>query len=115
MSRVLSVSEFAEVSHMPESTIRYYSKLGLLPPVMRGENKYRYFSRKQVAHVNVIRTFQELGLPLSEIRSAMTQRSPQYVIDLLGRQSKVINGNMTKLADAGAFSKKTGNGKEEPK
>ncbi len=99
-TRLFPVKEFAQFVHMPASTIRYYSRLGLLPPAMRGSNNYQYYSKRQIVRLNVIRTFQELGVPLSDMLSLINQRTPQSVVDLLSNQEKVLNSNITRWAGA---------------
>ena len=88
---LFSVSEFAEFSRTTRETLRHYDRIGLLAPVSRGANKYRFYSNRQLAVVNVIRTLQELGMTLDEIKKTMDKRSPAFVDELFERQINMID------------------------
>jgi len=41
----LKIGELAKQTNLAVGTLRYYSDLGLLQPVQRGDNGYRYYSQ----------------------------------------------------------------------
>jgi len=90
-SGFLSVSEFAKFSRTTTHTLRHYDKLGLLSPISRGANKYRYYNTDQIAVVNLIRTLQELGMALDEIQDFKNHRSPEVIDELFTNQVKKID------------------------
>ncbi len=49
----MSVSDFANIARTNSDTLRYYDNIGLLSPAVRGENKYRYYSLKQLPLCNM--------------------------------------------------------------
>ena len=82
-SGLFSVNAFATFSRTTRDTLHHYDRIGLLSPESRGNNKYRYYSSEQLAVVNVIRTLQELGLSLAEIKNLKDHRTPENVAELL--------------------------------
>jgi len=88
---LFSVNDFAKFSRTSKDTLLYYDRIGLLSPVSRGENNYRYYSHGQLAIVNVIRTFQELGMSLSEIKELKDDRTPEDIFELYARLIEKIN------------------------
>ena len=74
---VFSVSDFAKYSRTTKDTLLHYDRINLLTPIERGENDYRYYSPSQLATVNVIRTLQQLGMSLSEIKELIDRRNPE--------------------------------------
>jgi len=86
-----SVKDFARFSRTSKDTLLYYDRIGLLSPMLRGENNYRYYSHGQLAVVNMIRTFQELGMSLSEIKDMKDNRTPEEIYELYARQIEKIN------------------------
>ena len=89
--RFFSVGDFAKFSRTTRDTLHHYDKIGLLSPMSRGENNYRYYSIGQLAVVNVIRTLQELGLSLAEIKKLKDSRTPENVDEVFLRQIEKIN------------------------
>ncbi len=83
-----------------ESALRYYDKIDLLSPVHRGENKYRYYTISQLALCNTIRTLQNAGVTLAEIKELKEKRTPEIIKSVLTRQVEDLNDRRDKLGEA---------------
>lgn len=59
---------------MEATTIRYYERIGLMPPPTRRESGYRDYGQDAVARIGFIRAAQSVGLTLGEIRETMAFR-----------------------------------------
>ena len=92
--RFFSVGDFAKFSRTTCYTLRHYDRIGLLSPMSRGDNNYRYYSSGQLAIVNVIRTLQELGLSLSQIKNLKENRNPENVDAILLNQIEKIDSKI---------------------
>jgi DNA-binding transcriptional MerR regulator len=90
-NRLFSVRDFARFSRSTKDTLLYYDRIGLLSPEVRGENKYRYYSIRLLATVNVIRTLQRLGMSLEEIKDLKDHRTPEFTVKLFARQIEKID------------------------
>ncbi|MCL2391579.1 MAG: MerR family transcriptional regulator [Oscillospiraceae bacterium] len=90
-SGLLTISDFAKYSRTTRDTLLHYDRIGLLSPVSRGENKYRYYSNTQLAVVNVIRTCQNLGMTLEEIKSLKDRRTPELFREVFTHQIEKID------------------------
>ncbi len=88
---LFSISDFADFARTTKDTLIHYDKIGLLSPVSRGENNYRYYSGNQLAVVNVIRTFQDLGMSLGDIKEMKDHRTPESIDEMLEKQMEKIN------------------------
>ena len=59
-------------------TIRYYERIGLLPPPARTDGNYRLYTQAHVERLTFIRNCRTLDMTLEEIRSLLNLRdSPQ--------------------------------------
>jgi len=99
-SGLLSISDFAEFSRTTRDTLLHYDRIGLLSPVLRGENNYRYYSSSQLAIVNVIRTFQQLGMSLDDIRGLRDRRTPELANMVFERQIEEIDNKIKEWVSA---------------
>lgn len=63
----LQIGDLAREADVPVSTIRYYERIGLLPPAARSEARYRLYNDISVDEVRFIRRAQALGFTLPEI------------------------------------------------
>ena len=88
---IFTVADFAEFTRTTRDTLLHYEKIGLLPPESRGENNYRFYSHGQLAVVNLIRTCQELGMTLAEIKKLTLVRTPAMIYELLEQQMERID------------------------
>lgn len=63
-----SISEAAAKFNIPESTIRYYDKKGLLPLVERNDAGRRLFSEDQIALLATVMCLKNTHMPISGIQ-----------------------------------------------
>ncbi|MDP9729589.1 MerR family transcriptional regulator [Alicyclobacillus sp. TC] len=66
-----SIGEVAAKFNIPESTLRYYEKQGLLPLIERDEAGRRLFSEDQVALLATVICLKTTHMPISEIKQYM--------------------------------------------
>ena len=70
----LKIGELAKQTGIAVGTLRYYSDLGLLQPVARGDNGYRYYSLNASRQVEFIKKAQTIGFTLEEIKTILDVR-----------------------------------------
>ena len=70
----LKIGELAKQTGLAVGTLRYYSDLGLLLPVYRGDNGYRYYSEDATSQVQFIKKAQAIGFTLEEIKQILDVR-----------------------------------------
>ena len=89
-----TISDFAKHSRTTRDTLLHYDKIGLISPVARGENGYRYYFGNQFAIVNVIRTFQEMGVTLKEIKRLRDSRTPENTYERFTKRVEYIDAKI---------------------
>ena len=94
---LLTIHQFSEMTGVPDSTLRYYDNLGLLTPVSRGRNHYRYYSPHQVTMLNFITVLSELGVPLAQVADLIKKRSPEFVMEILMERERELDLELKKL------------------
>jgi DNA-binding transcriptional MerR regulator len=63
----LTVSALADQAGLSADTVRYYERVGLLPPPARSAAGYRLYDQDAVARLRLIKGAQRAGLRLREI------------------------------------------------
>lgn len=71
----LKIGELAKQTGLTVGTLRYYSDIGLLQPVQRGDNGYRYYAANASEQVQFIKKAQALGFTLEEIKQILDVRN----------------------------------------
>lgn len=80
---IFTVSEFANLSRTSRERLLNYDKQGLLSPLLRGDNNYRYYSSDQLALIALICTQMEFDVPLAKIKRIKDQRTPENTAAML--------------------------------
>ncbi len=65
----MTIGEAAEKTGLTADTLRYYEKIGLIPPVPRKENGLRDYGAETLKIVGLIQQFKEIGMPLETIQA----------------------------------------------
>ncbi|MDO5530974.1 MerR family transcriptional regulator [Sutterella sp.] len=67
----MRIRDLAQLTGNTPETIRYYEKIGLLPPPRREANNYRQYGEIHVSRLDFIRHCRNLDIGLVEIRSLL--------------------------------------------
>ncbi|MDR2860963.1 MAG: MerR family transcriptional regulator [Syntrophobacterales bacterium] len=94
---IFSISDFAKFARTTRDTLLHYDKIGLLSPVSRGDNNYRYYSNGQLGIFNMIRTLRTFGMSLAEIKRLKNNRTPTLVDMILDNQIKHLDERINNL------------------
>lgn len=72
---MLTIGEIARAAGIATSAIRYYERIGLLPPAKRVNTKRRY-DESILQKLAVIRLAQRAGLSIAEIQTLLHDNNP---------------------------------------
>lgn len=65
---ILSIGELAKVSGLRQSTLKFYSEIGILPFSQDGERLIRKYKKDEALNrLEEIRKLKEKGMPIKEI------------------------------------------------
>lgn len=85
----MKIKEFAKACGVPESTVRYYDKKGVLKPVETNlATGFRYYGESQIADVGKIMSLKAAGFTLAEIKKITSGRADTEVIQNLFAEKK---------------------------
>ncbi|WP_248761174.1 MerR family transcriptional regulator [Paenibacillus sp. ATY16] len=100
MEPVFSIAEISERSGLSYDTIRYYVKIGLLPPTKRKENGQREYGTVHLERLNFITRIKRTGMPLREIKRYMslaTAKNYESCYDVLYKHKHEIESQMVEI------------------
>lgn len=107
--RRYSIKETAELSGLPESTLRYYETMGLIDPIERdGSSKHRTYGEDDVNLIVGIACLSATGMSIADMRkyldnfrsgkdAAKEQKSlleTQEMLDFYAEQALLQNSNI---------------------
>ena len=108
MPTFFKVSELSQQTGIHIETIRYYEKIGLLPPPKRNSNGYRCYTTNSVQQLLFIKTCRSLGFSLEEIKTLYHwQQNPisncQQVDDLVAHHLEQVDMKIQQLQEIRAM------------
>jgi Cu(I)-responsive transcriptional regulator len=68
----VKIGELASATATKVETVRYYEKIGLLPPPARTSANYRAYGNEHLARLSFIRRARDLGFTLEAVRELLT-------------------------------------------
>lgn len=98
----MRVAELAAAVGVKPDTVRYYEKVGLLPPPERTPAGYRQYDAAAIDRLRFVQGAQRLGLRLTDIRDLLavrdTGRCPcEPAEHLLSRRIAEVDAEITRL------------------
>ncbi|MEK4520789.1 MerR family transcriptional regulator [Psychrobacillus sp. FSL W7-1493] len=72
MYTIQQASLFIEI---PASSIRYYEKINLIPPIKRNQQGHRIFDEQAIELLKLIKCFRSLGMAIEDIRENISKLS----------------------------------------
>lgn len=91
------ISEVAKKAGISRATLLYYDKINLLSPSYYHQNKYRYYTYRDLEKLELILTLKESGLSLKSIQSFLDNPSHEEGIRLMIRQQEMVNERIEEL------------------
>ena len=67
----LKIGDLARATETKVETVRYYERIGLMPPPERTQANYRSYTTAHLERLNFIRHARGLGFDIAEIRSLL--------------------------------------------
>lgn len=92
------ISELAERTGFPASTLRYYEQQGLLPAVARTSGGYRSYDERALERLRFIARAKQLDLPLGEIRELAAVWDDGACAPVQHRLAGLIDGKIADVA-----------------
>ncbi|MEV6850144.1 MerR family transcriptional regulator [Actinoplanes sp. NPDC051411] len=90
---MLTIGEFAQLTHLSIRTLRRYHEAGLLEPArVDPSTGYRYYSPAQIPSAQVIHRLRELDLPLADVKAVLATESP-------GERASLVSDHLRRLED----------------
>ncbi|NOQ62027.1 MerR family transcriptional regulator [Mycolicibacterium fortuitum] len=103
----MRISQLAQRSGVPASTLRFYETVGLLP-AQRTDAGYRIYDEAAVDRLAVIRAAKQVGLALEEISGLLTVWDQGACVDVRTRLRPMMTARLdevtTRIAELRAFA-----------
>lgn len=98
----MTIGTLADRLGLNTRTIRYYERVGLIPPAQRSEGGYRLYMPADEDRIRFIKSAQRLGLTLGEVKETLAfrergERPCRYVAGLIDDRLGEVNQRLREL------------------
>lgn len=98
----MQIGELAQRTGLSKDTLRFYEKVGLLPPAPKRENGYRDYPESWVSNLQLLIRARELGFTLEELKQLallfqQRQLSPREMTRHLAQKEQEIDARIAQL------------------
>ena len=78
-----TIREVAQETGLTVHTLRYYERVGLIPPVPRAESGHRQYRNEDVAWFRFLQKLRATGMPIRKVREyvALQQRGDETLLE----------------------------------
>lgn len=98
MERKYSIGEVSKICSIPIKTLRYYDEIGLMVPEFRNEeSRYRYYSKKQMVNLFIIRQLRTLGFSLKNLKELFLDSHLKNLDDMIRERLDEIDEEIQEL------------------
>ena len=67
----MTITEVSLIYGLSKDTLRYYEKVGLLDPVIKGDNGQRDYKEENLKQIEFIKCMRSVNIPISELTKYM--------------------------------------------
>lgn len=92
------VGELARLTGTSQRTIDYYTQLGLIHPIKRTDNNYRYYNDETITRLKRIESLKQEKYSLEEIKSSLDHMDRVSSEDLVADKLTDLQLHMQQLA-----------------
>ncbi|WP_314588202.1 MerR family transcriptional regulator [Paenibacillus terrigena] len=85
-----TIGEVSQILDIPVDTLRYYDRIGLLPPRERETNNYRYYNLEQFDALITIRMLRAMEVPIERIQELLKENRLDGIQGLLKEKGEEI-------------------------
>lgn len=100
----MKIAEVSERYNISTDTLRYYERIGLIPPVNRNESGIREYSELDIQRVEFIKCMRRAGLPIETLIDyiALVQQGDETIAarkEILLEQRRQLEARMKEMQD----------------
>jgi DNA-binding transcriptional MerR regulator len=102
-----SISQAAEKSGITTYTLRYYEKIGLLPPSKRKSGGIRYYTENDIQFLAFLKSLKDTGMSLDDMNEFVkdgcilekinSQMNPSQLTPSVNKRIEILNKHLEKM------------------
>ena len=101
----MNIKKVSEVTGISADTIRYYERIGLIPPVTRNQSGIRDFTEREIGLLEFVRCFRKAGVSVEALIDYVTlleegEGTEEARLAILKEQAEKLDARLEELRAA---------------
>ncbi len=92
-----TIGEVVRLTGVSRDKIRYYEEKGILRPMQSTDNRYRYYSEKDMHKILAIELYRSVDLGIPEMEKILYKSDIEEICDIISDKRKSIRDEITRL------------------
>ena len=105
--KLYSIGEVSKICNVSKKALRFYDEIGIISPDMVSESThYRYYSRKSLLNLTIVKYYKQMGFKLEEMWSLLNSEEYRIIergflekINELQDEQMAVNIKLTSVTD----------------
>ena len=105
--KLYTIGEVSKLCNVSKKALRFYDEIGIISPdVVSSSNHYRYYSRRSLLNLTILKYYKQMGFKLEEMRSLLhcdkyriIERGFLDKINELQEEQQAVNTKLTSVTD----------------
>ena len=105
--KLYSIGEVSKLCNVSKKALRFYDEIGIISPDMVSESThYRYYSRKSLLNLTIVKYYKQMGFKLEEMRALLHSEDYRIMergflekINELQDEQMAVNVKLTSVTD----------------
>lgn len=105
--KLYSIGEVSKICNVSKKALRFYDEIGIISPdEVSSSNHYRYYSRKSLLNLTIVKYYKQMGFKLEEMRNLLNSEEYRIMergflekINELQDEQMAVNVKLTSVTD----------------
>ena len=104
--KLYSIGEVSKLCNVSKKALRFYDEIGIISPDVVTSNHYRYYSRRSLLDLTIVKYYKQMGFKLEEMRSLLSSEEYRIMergflqkISELQEEQREVRVKLTSVAD----------------
>lgn len=105
--KLYSIGEVSKLCNVSKKALRFYDEIGIISPYKVDESThYRYYSRKSLLDLTIVKYYKQMGFKLEEMRKLLSSEEYRFIergflqkINELQDEQTAVNVKLTSVTD----------------
>lgn len=105
--KLYSIGEVSKICNVSRKALRFYDEIGIISPYKVDEaTHYRYYSRKSLLDLTIVKYYKQMGFKLEEMRNLLSSEEYRFIergflqkINELQDEQTAVNVKLTSVTD----------------